>query len=412
MKKPGIIVFLLFILSGFCFSEDNRPVIAILDFDVSGITKEEAKIIVDFITTQVIETGKYRVVDRMQRNALLEEMEWAISDCTDTKCQLQMGKLLSASLIIVGSLGNVGDMCIMNIKLIDVGTGETMNTASKMYDDINTLLKDSKSFTFEFLGVELKEDKPADSPFILVDSVKALLSAIQSNVVIKLKEGTYNISEGYKLENKNTQWEDYYDGLFPVIRSISNTSFIGEGKVDIVIDPSYSWVFEFRTSQNLSFENITFGHTKPGYCIGGVLRFAVCENIEIRNCTLYGSGTYGIELEHAYHVSIDNSIIKDCTNGLIIISNSEDISFNNTGFLHTGEYNLLSFYNKSKDIFFATCTFKENFGETLIHASPDCENIRFSRCLFDGNKTKTFIHAKDCISIDDCRFSNNSFPGY
>lgn len=416
-RKPKIIAFLIYfvlLLPGFCFTGDNRPIITILDFDVSGITKEEAKIVVDFITTHVVETGKYRVIDRMQRNALLEEIEWSVSDCTDTSCQLQVGKLLSASHIIVGSLGSVGNMFIMNIRLIEVGTGEALNTASKMYSDINALLKDSRSFTFAFLGVELKEDNQSDtedSSFILVDSVEGFMSAIRSNVVIKLQEGRYNISDGYKYENKNVNWEDYYDGLFPVIRAISNTSFIGMGNVEIVIDPAYSWVFEFKTCDNLTFENITFGHTKPGYCVGGVLRFAMCENIEIQNCTLYGSGIYGIELERAYHISVNNSVIKDCTYGLLTIFNSEDVSFNNTSFLNTGEYELLSFSDKTKDVFFNTCTFKKNFGTTLIDVSADSENIQFIGCLFESNKVAVFVNVKERILVENGRFLNNSFSG-
>ena len=94
------------------------------------------------------------------------------------------------------------------------------------------------------------------------------------------------------------------------------------------------------------------------------------------------------------------------------ISDSQDVHYNNTSFLNTGEFELLSFYDKSKDIFFNACTFKENFGESLVNVSPDCENIRFINCLFDSNKTKVFVNAKDRILLNDCAFSDNSFSGF
>lgn len=58
-KKLKITIFFLylfFVLICICSVQDNRPIITILDFEVSGITREEAKIVVDFITTHF---GRY-----------------------------------------------------------------------------------------------------------------------------------------------------------------------------------------------------------------------------------------------------------------------------------------------------------------------------------------------------------------
>lgn len=111
----GFLSFLL--LLPLCAFGQNReaPVITVLDFQASGISEGEITIFTDFIASHIVGTGKYTVIDRMQRRAILEEIEFSNADCTDEACQLEIGKLLSASQIIVGSLGKFGAKYILNI---------------------------------------------------------------------------------------------------------------------------------------------------------------------------------------------------------------------------------------------------------------------------------------------------------
>ncbi|MBN1700138.1 MAG: PEGA domain-containing protein [Spirochaetales bacterium] len=150
MKIIKSVVLFLFICVP-VFSE-NKPIITVLDFEASGISKAEVTVFVDYVTSHIVETGRYLVIDRMQREALLAEIEFSVSDCTDESCQLQIGKLLSASQIIVGSIGKVGSRYILNMKLIDVETGVTLKTASEKYGSIDDLIDDSKRLATRFVG--------------------------------------------------------------------------------------------------------------------------------------------------------------------------------------------------------------------------------------------------------------------
>jgi TolB-like protein len=394
------------------FSQEIKPVLTVLDFETSGITKQEARLIVDYISSHIVESGKYRVIDRMQRETILKELEWSVSDCTDTSCQLQMGRMLAASFIVVGSLGGVGEKFMINIKLIDVETGETLSTASQVYKDINSLIEDNKRFVSGFLGIEPGKEVDtvaADSQFVTVDNVGDFLKAIESDAVIKLESGVYNISGGYRYQNKHIHWEDNYDGLYPVVRSLSNLHMIGLGDVRIVIDPAYGWVMEFTTSTGISFDNITFGHTEPGYCAGGVLRFYVCDTIDIENCTLYGSGTVGIEFEKTGNVIFNNSTIKECTYGLMDMIDASNIRFTNSRFIDTGEFTLIGLSGNTRDVSFHSCDFVNNNGQTFISVSPECKAIELNGCLFEKNRVAQFVNNRTLITIHECQFHDNQF---
>ena len=152
MRRLTLIVTILIIVSSvhLLAQTDEKPLISVLDFRTSGISRAEVEVFVDFLSSHIIDTGKFRVIDRMQREALLREMEFSYDDCTDEGCQLEVGRLLAANQIVVGSVGRVGERYLLTIKLIDVETGEAIKTGSEKYTDLNKLIDDSERLAQEF----------------------------------------------------------------------------------------------------------------------------------------------------------------------------------------------------------------------------------------------------------------------
>ena len=175
MKKSVILLLSLGISAGLFAQDDGKPLISVLDFKASDISQAEVELFVDFMTSHIVETGRYRVLDRSQRQAILQEIEFSASDCTDESCQLEIGRLLAANQIIVGSLGRIGGQYILNIKLLDVQTGEAIDSASKVYTSIDDLVNDSKRLTYRLLRTDFQdgdaavhqpeaEESPAEEP--------------------------------------------------------------------------------------------------------------------------------------------------------------------------------------------------------------------------------------------------------
>lgn len=121
-------------------SNQRKPILTVLDFQIKNLSKEDAFLIVDLFSSVLIQTNHYRVIDRSQRETLLKEIETSQAECFDEKCQLQIGRLLSADKIVMGSLGVVQSSYILNVKLVDVATGETVSSAYKIFKSLEELL--------------------------------------------------------------------------------------------------------------------------------------------------------------------------------------------------------------------------------------------------------------------------------
>jgi len=156
MEKRMLIVFSLVLIQIYSLAaqEVEKPIISVLDFKTSGISESEAVIFVDFLSSHIIDTGMFRVIDRMQREAILQEMNFSYAGCTDETCQLEIGKMLAANRIVVGSIGRVGDRYLLTIRMIAVETGEAIKSGSEKYTSLNDLIDDSERLAKDFVIME------------------------------------------------------------------------------------------------------------------------------------------------------------------------------------------------------------------------------------------------------------------
>ncbi|MBI9105068.1 MAG: hypothetical protein JEY99_21820 [Spirochaetales bacterium] len=73
----------------------------------------------------------------------MAETRFSNSGCVDESCAIEIGQLLSASEMIVGSLGKLGSRYVINVKLIDIATGRVVTDVSEMFSDIDELVDNS-----------------------------------------------------------------------------------------------------------------------------------------------------------------------------------------------------------------------------------------------------------------------------
>jgi hypothetical protein len=253
----------------------------------------------------------------------------------------------------------------------------------------------------------------AQTQSITVSNAKELIDAIGPNTKIVLQEGVYNLSKVIDQPNDYIEWIDEYDGAAPVISNVSNLSLIGKGKVEIVIESQYSWVMRFKNSSNLSFTNLSVGHTKKGYCLGGCFSFENGENINIKKCQLYGSGTEGVHLDGINGFSFFKSRIYECTYYLTQIFNSSDILFKKSVLEKTMEFNLIAIQNSS-DITFSKCTIQENktgsdFMPYLFDIDEESANISLEKSKILNNQVGLFTNNLEKLTLKKNQFEGNTF---
>ena len=168
----GLYLMVLLMVPVVAFSEERseRPVVSVMNFATSGISDSDAVVVVDYLSSIVVNMGTFRVIDRTQREAVLREIEFSYSNSTDENRQIEMGKLLAATYIITGSIGKLEDRFLVNVKLIDVQSGETLKTYSGKYDALSELIDDSEHQMAGFLvqtqapervGAQVTQEPPA-----------------------------------------------------------------------------------------------------------------------------------------------------------------------------------------------------------------------------------------------------------
>jgi hypothetical protein len=149
----------------------DQPTITVLDFQINNIAEGDMRSIISLLSSALFQTGQYKVIDVSQRDTILKELEFSQSDCTDESCQLEIGKMLSAEMIVVGNIGKVGARYLLSTKILETETGNTLHAADGIYKDLESLIDDIYSFAARLAGDEEEavaekpaEEKPAPEP--------------------------------------------------------------------------------------------------------------------------------------------------------------------------------------------------------------------------------------------------------
>ncbi len=200
MKKVIIVVSFFYIAAA--VSAEDQRIITVLDFETSGVSKQEMTLFVDYISSNISDYSDYILIDRRQRELILAEAEFSNSGCADESCAIEIGQVLSANQMIVGSLGSIGSRYLLNIKLIEVKTGKTVNDVSDKFNSIEELVDGAEAVVAELLSTmndsaaELSSENPAD---IIVPSDDE-----------KNKESASNFNEVLPVEKQTGFWRGIY----------------------------------------------------------------------------------------------------------------------------------------------------------------------------------------------------------
>jgi len=107
--------------------EAGVPTVAVLGFNAVSITGEDAgpvgSALADMITTELADRPEVNVVDRQQIQQLIETRQLALSGRMDEDRALELGALLGAQYIVVGSLWLEPSRARVDLRLLNVATG-------------------------------------------------------------------------------------------------------------------------------------------------------------------------------------------------------------------------------------------------------------------------------------------------
>ena len=260
---------------------------------------------------------------------------------------------------------------------------------------------------------------------IKVSDSREFLEALDSDRIIELKPGKYNLSEWDPIFNnqpeqappysnlkskgspklaKGVSWSrEPFDGGELVLTGIKNLTIRGmdaKSKSEIIVDPRYAFVLKFVKCSNIVIERLTVGHSEGGYCMGGVFGFADSSRITITGTNMYGCGTVGLELLNVSDMKIISSQIYECTYRIMTVVYGSNIAFEKCVFRDNQEFTLVG-VSGTKNISFANCEFINNKGEMFIVVDT---TVSVSDSTFKGNRTERPIKDSSNVSFKNCAF--------
>lgn len=153
MKLRKIVVLYLYFFPLFVFSQQvqNLPVISVLDFEAIGLSQSEVQEYTDYLSFQLMETGEYRVINREEREYLLEENEFPQEQQFDEKYQLEIGQAIKADQIIMGSLRKDESGYYLDMKILNADSRRLIRIVSRNYSALTDLFNDCQGIVIELL---------------------------------------------------------------------------------------------------------------------------------------------------------------------------------------------------------------------------------------------------------------------
>lgn len=253
---------------------------------------------------------------------------------------------------------------------------------------------------------------------VTVSTVDELLSAIDSNTIITLSAGTYDLSTASdygKTAQGNYEWDEVYDGYELVLTGINGLYLAADGDVTIAAIPRYADVLQFTDSSDIVLEGLTLGHTEePGYCAGGVVYFDGVTNANLGGCKLYGCGVVGITAANSKNIYATDCDLYDCTLSAVNFLDSRDFRLMDSRVYNCSEEGYSSVFVTSMSTGFAVVNteIRDNNGMSLISSSFSQEVYLLGCDASKGNSftSSLFDISGGDIKLDKCALDLGSAP--
>ena len=115
--------------------------VAVLTLDNNGLYQNEVELLTQRLQSEFVKTGSYRVIERAKIDKMFQEQAFQKQGYTE-EVLIQIGKILGAHQIIIGSAGKFNNIYTLSARLIDAQSGINIKSADfDIEGDINALLK-------------------------------------------------------------------------------------------------------------------------------------------------------------------------------------------------------------------------------------------------------------------------------
>jgi TolB-like protein len=136
-------------------AQDNNWTAAVMTLNLTGLAGSDAEFLTERLMIELQRAGGLEVMERNQRDQLLKERQFQKSgSCDAVSCLVEAGRLLAVQKIVGGSIGKIGQVISVQVRLVDLGTGAVERTAVRDYSgDAELLLtRGMREVALELMG--------------------------------------------------------------------------------------------------------------------------------------------------------------------------------------------------------------------------------------------------------------------
>lgn len=137
---------------------ESKNRIAILDFSANNTSPSNAKIVRNAFEVAIYKTGNFDILERREIDLILKEQGLQVSGCIDTACAVEIGKILSADLVAIGSLDKFGDF-VITLKVLSIKEGKVVFADNERAADENKILNSIDIIVNRMAGEEAVSGK-------------------------------------------------------------------------------------------------------------------------------------------------------------------------------------------------------------------------------------------------------------
>ena len=142
--RTMILVWCFILFAGQSAQAQQAYTLGVLNLEPRGVSNVEAEILSDELrhqlnvvlgSTDYRSSGleRYMIVERTEMDRLLEEFEFEYAGCVSDSCALELGRMLQADRMVIGTVGKLGETYTLSARLIDIETAKTLRTASQYH---------------------------------------------------------------------------------------------------------------------------------------------------------------------------------------------------------------------------------------------------------------------------------------
>ncbi len=156
MRRSIFTLLLILLFAGSVFSQ-GKPRTAVIPFNAIGVAEIESLTASNLFETALVQTDVFMVIEQTQIAEILEAQSFTLSGCTDESCAVEIGKLLSAEQIVLGSFSRVGSGYIINAKIIDVTLGRNIRADKVSFSSMDDLSDSVDLLAYKLAGLTFKQ---------------------------------------------------------------------------------------------------------------------------------------------------------------------------------------------------------------------------------------------------------------